>query len=67
MRCTIQDCMPSGPWVKHSGTDPRPIASTGLGPSFEQRGWNHGPHYRVKVHGPSKLGDPCAVQLVFVY
>ena len=55
--------MPNGPWVKHSGTDPGPMASAGLGPSFEQRGWNHEPYFRVEVYGPSGLGDlvPCYI------
>ena len=66
MRCTVQDCMSNGPWVKHSGMDPRPVASAGLGPNFGQRGWNHGPHCRVEVHGPSRPRDPCAVQLWFL-
>ena len=64
MRCTVQDCMSNGPWVKHSGMDPRPMASVSLGPGFEQRGWNHGPHCRVEVRGPSGPGDPCAVQFL---
>ena len=41
--------------------DPGPMASVGLGPSFGQRDWYHGPHGRVEVHGPSGPGDPCVV------
>ena len=26
MRCTVQDRMLTGPWVKHSGMNPRPMA-----------------------------------------
>ena len=54
--------MPNRPWARHSGMDPGPMASAGLGPGFGQRGWNHKPHGRVEVHGPSGLGNPCAVQ-----
>ena len=56
--------MPNGPWVKHSGMDLGPMASTGLGPNLGQRGWDHKPHYKDEVHGPSGLGDPCAVQFL---
>ena len=47
-----------GHWVKHSDMDPGPMASTGLGPRFGQRDWNHGSHCRVEVHGPSGPRDP---------
>ena len=53
--------MPNGPWVKHSGTDLGPMASAGLGPNFKQRGWNHGPHCKVEVYGPSGPRDSYAV------
>ena len=61
----MQNCMPNGPWVKHSGMDPGSMASASLRPSLGQRGWNHGPYCRVEVHGPSGLGDLCAVQVIF--
>nr|POF03418.1 hypothetical protein CFP56_76568 [Quercus suber] len=37
------------PWAKHSGMDPKPIASAGLGPSFGQKGeaWDLGSHYTI--------------------
>ena len=38
-----------------------PMASASLGPSFGQRGWYHGPHNRVEVHGLSGPRDPFAV------
>ena len=58
--------MSNGPWIKRNGMDPRPMASTGLRPNLRQRGWNHGPHCRVDVHGPSGPGDPCAVQYAYM-
>ena len=65
VKCTVQDRMPNEPWIKHNGMDPRPLASTGIGPNLGQRGWNHEPHYGVEVHGPSGPGDPCAVRILF--
>ena len=65
MKCIVQDCMPNGPWAKHSGMDPGPMASAGLGPSFGQRSWNHGPYCRVEVRGASGPRDSCAVQILF--
>ena len=53
--------MANGPWVEHSGMDPGPMALAGLRRSFEQKGWNHGPHCRIEVCGLNGPGDPCAV------
>ena len=61
MKCTVQDRMANGPWVEHSGMDPGPMALAGLRRSFEQKGWNHGPHCRIEVCGLNGPGDPCAV------
>ena len=57
MMCTDQDCMSSGPWVKHSGMRPGPMALASLGPSFGRRGRGYGPYCRVEVQGPSGPGD----------
>ena len=35
-----------------------PMASAGLGPSFGQRDWACGPHYKVETQGPNGPGDP---------
>ena len=34
------------------------MASAGLGPSFGQRDWACGPHYKVETQGPNGPGDP---------
>lgn len=39
------------------------MALVGLGLGLGQKGWGHGPYRWVKVQGPSRPGDPYAIQL----
>ena len=34
------------------------MVSVGLGPNFEQRDWDHGPHCKVEAQGPNGPRDP---------